>query len=126
MPSEEIKTYTLKEIAEHSSPDSLWLLIDNGVYDVSKFMDEHPGGPEPLFDWAGKDATDAFEDAGHSADARELMKSYRVGELSEDEQKEINKEKTSKKCFWIRTVLLPVGVLVTALLAYKLFVRFSK
>jgi len=31
----------------------------------------------------GADSTDAFEDVGHSTDARELMKDYLVGELTE-------------------------------------------
>lgn len=30
---------------------------------------------------AGKDGTEAFEDVGHSTDAREMMKKYKVGEL---------------------------------------------
>ena len=31
----------------------------------------------------GGDATEAFEDVGHSTDARELMKDYVIGELPE-------------------------------------------
>lgn len=37
---------------------------------------------------AGKDATEAFEDVGHSTDAREMMKRYKVGELVESERKQ--------------------------------------
>ena len=33
--------------------------------------------------FSGGDATEAFEDVGHSTDARELMKDYLVGELPE-------------------------------------------
>ncbi|GFT66767.1 cytochrome b5 [Nephila pilipes] len=88
MPEENIKIYTLKEIAEHSNSDSAWVLINEGVYDVTKFLDEHPGGPETLLDWAGKEATEAFEDVGHSIDARTLMEDYKIGELSEEDQKE--------------------------------------
>ena len=40
MPEGAVKAYSLKEIGEHNSKESLWLLIDNGVYDVSKFLDE--------------------------------------------------------------------------------------
>lgn len=32
---------------------------------------------------AGKDATEAFEDVGHSTDARELMKEHQIGVLPE-------------------------------------------
>ena len=44
---------------------------------------QHPGGEEVLKDMAGKVATENFEDVGHSTDARELMKQYQIGELTE-------------------------------------------
>ena len=34
-----------------------------------------------LFFWTGGDATESFEDVGHSSDARELMLTYLIGEL---------------------------------------------
>lgn len=40
MSEEKLKTYTLEEIAEHSSNDSIWILINNGVYDVTQFLEE--------------------------------------------------------------------------------------
>lgn len=43
------------------------------------FPDEHPGGDEVLFNEAGKDATEAFEDVGHSDESRELLEKYEVG-----------------------------------------------
>lgn len=55
---------------------STWLIIHDNVYDVTKFLEEHPGGEEVLLEQAGRDATEAFEDVGHSNDARELMKDY--------------------------------------------------
>ncbi|GFX81497.1 cytochrome b5 [Trichonephila clavipes] len=98
MSEEKIKSFTLKEIAEHSNSDSAWVLINDGVYDVTKFLDEHPGGPETLLDWAGKEATEAFEDVAHSVDARTLMENYKIGELSEEDQKE--KPKANGSSSW--------------------------
>ncbi|KAL3625259.1 Mitochondrial inner membrane protease atp23 [Castilleja foliolosa] len=43
------------------------------VYDVTPFMDEHPGGDEVLIAVTGKDATNDFKDVGHSDSAREMM-----------------------------------------------------
>lgn len=40
-----------------------------------------------LLEMAGKETTEAFEDVGHSTDARELMKKYKIGELIESERK---------------------------------------
>ncbi|KAG5538192.1 hypothetical protein RHGRI_018944 [Rhododendron griersonianum] len=51
------------------------------VYDVTSFLDDHPGGDEVLITATGKDATDDFEDVGHSDSAREMMSKYLVGEV---------------------------------------------
>lgn len=42
---------------------------------------QHPGGEEVLLDEGAKDATEAFEDVGHSDEARELLEKYYVGDL---------------------------------------------
>lgn len=57
------------------------IVINNRVYDVTKFIDEHPGGEEVLQEQHGRDASNAFEDVGHSSDAREQMKAYEIGRL---------------------------------------------
>lgn len=47
-----------------------------------------------LLEQAGKDGSEAFEDVGHSSDARELMLKYKIGEIIESERKPV-KEKTN-------------------------------
>ncbi len=42
---------------------------------------QHPGGEEVLREQAGGDATESFEDVGHSTDAREMARSMLIGEL---------------------------------------------
>lgn len=37
------KTFSKDEVSQHSKGDSLWIIINDDVYDVSKFQDEHPG-----------------------------------------------------------------------------------
>lgn len=44
------------------------------------FRFQHPGGDEVLFGEAGRDATEAFEDVGHSDEARSILDKYYVGE----------------------------------------------
>lgn len=51
------------------------------VYDVTKYLDDHPGGAEVMLEVAGQDATNMFEDIGHSSDARTEMKKYQIGVL---------------------------------------------
>lgn len=45
------------------------------------FVDEHPGGEEVLLDVGGQDSTEAFEDVGHSDEAREILEGLLVGTL---------------------------------------------
>lgn len=54
------KTFTLDEVAKHKTEDSVWFVIDAVVYDVSDFLDAHPGGEAVLRQVAGKDATVDF------------------------------------------------------------------
>ena len=62
-------------------------------------MDEHPGGAEVLLDSAGTDATDQFEDIGHSNDARDTLKKFIIGELfvSEADKKRLAEEREARK-----------------------------
>lgn len=90
------QTITREEVEKHNSRDSVWFVIHNKVYDVTKFMEEHPGGEEVLLEQAGKDASEIFEDISHSADAKDMMKTYLVGELPEAEKVEAVKKTTVK------------------------------
>ncbi|KAF9647306.1 cytochrome b5 [Thelephora ganbajun] len=78
------KIVTYEELKAHTTKDSLYLLISGKVYDVTKFIDEHPGGDEVLFAEAGRDATEAFEDVGHSDEARGYLPSMLVGDFEND------------------------------------------
>ncbi|EDO40543.1 predicted protein [Nematostella vectensis] len=81
--NEDKKLYTFDEVKNHNKAGGCWLVIHNKVFDVTKFLDEHPGGEEVLLEQAGGDASESFEDVGHSSDARELMNEYCIGELRE-------------------------------------------
>lgn len=37
------KTFTQSDVASHNKPDSLWIVVDGDVYDLTKFQDDHPG-----------------------------------------------------------------------------------
>jgi len=73
--------YTLVDVKAHQSKKDLWLVIHDKVYSCADFVDEHPGGEEVLMDVAGQDATLAFEDVGHSDEAREILNGLIVGTL---------------------------------------------
>jgi len=75
------KEYTYADVSAHSSKKDLFVVIHDKVYNASSFVDEHPGGEEVLLDVGGQDATEAFEDVGHSDEAREILDGMLVGTL---------------------------------------------
>nr|BAJ93859.1 predicted protein [Hordeum vulgare subsp. vulgare] len=75
------KVYSFPEVRKHSERQDCWLIISGKVYDVTPYMEEHPGGDEVLLACTGKDATADFDDIGHSDAAKELMRQYCVGEV---------------------------------------------
>ncbi|KAG0082000.1 hypothetical protein BGZ92_011938 [Podila epicladia] len=94
----EVKTFSFADLADHGSRDSLYLAVGGKVYDCTDFIDEHPGGEEVLLDEAGRDATESFEDVGHSDEAREIMYKMYVGDLKSD-----GTEKTKAKSASVTT-----------------------
>jgi len=56
-------------------------VIHGGVYNITKFYKEHPGGEEVLLKLAGQDATECFEAIGHSNEAIILRQNFKIGEI---------------------------------------------
>ncbi|KAM4841431.1 cytochrome b5 [Thomomys bottae] len=120
---EAVKYYTLEEIAKHKTSKSTWVILHHKVYDLTKFLEEHPGGEEVLREQAGGDATENFEDVGHSTDAREMSKSYIIGELHPDDRSKIPKPSDtlittveSNSSWWTSWVIPAISALTVALM----------
>jgi cytochrome b involved in lipid metabolism len=73
--------FTYSDVSEHTTKKDLFIVVHDKVYNASSFVDEHPGGEEVLLDVGGQDATEAFEDVGHSDEAREILDNMLVGTL---------------------------------------------
>ncbi|XP_062377432.1 cytochrome b5 isoform X1 [Sardina pilchardus] len=86
-----VQYYRLTEVEQRNTFKSTWIIINHNIYDVTKFLEEHPGGEEVLREQGGGDATESFEDVGHSTDAREMAKDMVVGKLHPDDWEKIAK-----------------------------------
>lgn len=71
--------YTTAEIATHASLNDLWVIIDDKVYDLTDYVDEHPGGTDAIAKNAGKDATVGFKGPQHPSRVFDIVEEYRVG-----------------------------------------------
>jgi L-lactate dehydrogenase (cytochrome) len=50
-----------EEVSKHSSRASCWVVIRDTVYDVTTFLDDHPGGAKSILRHGGKDGTEEYE-----------------------------------------------------------------
>ncbi|KAK1319099.1 Cytochrome b5 isoform B [Acorus calamus] len=96
--------------------------MDDKVYDVTKFLEDHPGGDDVLLSATGKDASDDFEDVGHSDSARAMMDEYYVGEIDAStiptkvkytppKQPHYNQDKTTDFIIRLLQFLVPLAIL---------------
>ncbi|XP_073462029.1 cytochrome b5 type B [Aquarana catesbeiana] len=127
----EVTYYTLEEVQKRNSSKELWLVIHGRVYDITSFAEEHPGGEEVLFEQAGGDATESFEDVGHSVDAREMLRQYYIGDLHPDDCKNNSKKddlittSSSSSSSWPNWLIPTVAVLILAFM-YRFYTADSR
>ncbi|ODQ79316.1 hypothetical protein BABINDRAFT_161727 [Babjeviella inositovora NRRL Y-12698] len=89
---------SLLEIAEHNTHDDCWVVIHGKAYDVTGFLDEHPGGSAIIMKFAGKDATKKF-DPIHPPDTLDkfLSPECYMGEVEDEAEEEEEEELTEEE-----------------------------
>lgn len=50
-----------EEVQKHSTEESCWVILYGNVYDVTKFIPDHPGGRNAILRFAGSDATEEYD-----------------------------------------------------------------
>ncbi|KPI85013.1 putative cytochrome b5 [Leptomonas seymouri] len=85
--AEDLQIYSWDEIAKHNTEEDCWVVMYDKVLDVSKFLNEHPGGLDPLKDMATQDITSSFESIGHSSTALVKSKTFIIGRIDPEETK---------------------------------------
>jgi cytochrome b involved in lipid metabolism len=82
--SKNSRIYTWKEIQQHCVLNDCWLVVNNKVYDVTLFINHHPGGGESIMKHAGMDVTTDYE--FHSIEAKKHWKEFEIGVVQTDKQ----------------------------------------
>ncbi|KAG6414651.1 hypothetical protein SASPL_122024 [Salvia splendens] len=127
------KVYTLAEVSEHNNSKDCWLVVGGKVYDVTKFLDDHPGGDDILINATGKDATEDFDDIRHSPSAMTKMEEFLVGEIdvytipakkayAPPKQPHYNQDKTPEFIVKLLQFLVPFVILGLAV-AFRLYAK---
>lgn len=81
-----VKLISSEEVAKHKTADDCWIIIDGKVYDVTKFLHDHPGGARAIAMVAGKDASEMFN-AIHSDRARKIREQFYIGDVAPSSSK---------------------------------------
>lgn len=75
---QEVSSEALSRHADHAN---CWIGLHGLVFDLTSFLNEHPGGPDVIVSVSGRDCTREFEDVGHTDSARRLAQKYLIGRI---------------------------------------------
>ncbi|WP_425307321.1 cytochrome b5-like heme/steroid binding domain-containing protein [Ammonicoccus fulvus] len=74
--------YTMADVQEHNYRQSCWAAVDGGVYDLTNWIRQHPGGQTRILNLCGTDATSAFGGQHGTAERPNAqLASMRIGTL---------------------------------------------
>ena len=84
VPAPAAGTYTMAQVASHNSSASCYTAVSGSVYDLTPFIDQHPGGAQAILSLCGQDGTAAFmgQHGGQRRPVSELA-SFKIGMLAQ-------------------------------------------
>lgn len=75
-----VKTFTRAEVALHNTESNCWTYVDGKVYDLSKWLPEHPGGGFLVLVMCGVDGAVVLR-SQHNSDQDSALAAYFIGDL---------------------------------------------
>lgn len=94
-PGQQTKVFSMSEVAQHTSKEDCWTIISGDVYDLTEYINRHPGGDE-ILRACGVDATTLFNSrqtsdgqlvgtgTPHSQAASEQLANLKIGTLTKE------------------------------------------
>ena len=79
--------FSMIDVAKHNNENDCWIVIDGKVYDVTNYIESHPGG-KVMANFCGQDGSLAFATKGkknkpHKPEAYDVLKTLYIGDLSQ-------------------------------------------
>eukprot|EP01147_Barroeca_monosierra_P002274 gene2274-5271_t len=80
---QDARPITQEELAEHKGPEGeIWTAVRGFVFNITPYMDFHPGGRAQLMKGAGRDATKLFDKFHPWINAAGMLDNCCVGRLA--------------------------------------------
>lgn len=75
-----MKYYIIKEVIKHNNINSCWLISNNKIYDVTKYINKHPGSAKAILSKCGTEVTKDYN--FHTKNTKNnIWKQYHIGYL---------------------------------------------
>jgi cytochrome b involved in lipid metabolism len=78
-----VDVVTMEEVSRHNTKGDCWMVIDGKVYDVTSFLENHPGGGSILAAHGGKDVSKHYRYLQHSANAEAMRSGLYVADVKD-------------------------------------------
>ncbi|XP_055631711.1 cytochrome b5 reductase 4 isoform X2 [Toxorhynchites rutilus septentrionalis] len=76
-----VRPVSHSELEQHNTPGDAWMAIRGKVYNVTKYLDFHPGGIDELMRGVGRDATKLFDEVHAWVNYESLLAKCYIGPL---------------------------------------------
>ncbi len=77
-----LKTYTMADVASHKDVASCWTAINGNIYDLTAFINKHPGGDRNILKICGIDGSRAFDGQhGGQSGPESILAGFEIGTL---------------------------------------------
>ncbi|KDP33792.1 hypothetical protein JCGZ_07363 [Jatropha curcas] len=76
------KSYNKAEVSKHHKRTDCWIIIKDKVYDVTSYVEEHPGG-DAILAHAGDDSTEGFFGPQHATRVFDMIDDFYIGDLEQ-------------------------------------------
>ena len=82
-PTPTVAGYTMTQVRANNTARSCWTAIDGYVYDLTRWINNHPGGSGPILFLCGTDGTSSFK-SQHENESKPAIRldTYRIGPLN--------------------------------------------
>ncbi|KAF2222628.1 hypothetical protein BDZ85DRAFT_263961 [Elsinoe ampelina] len=87
MPGRTLPTLPVADVASKNTSDACYVTIGTKVYDITSFLDDHPGGGDLILEYGGKDVKEIMEDDishAHSESAYDVLEEYHIGFVADE------------------------------------------
>lgn len=81
--TEENGRYSRQEVARHDLPDDAWIIVDSKVYNITDYIDDHPGGSSILNNLGADNTKAVLEGPQHPETVRDILNMHFIGEVTD-------------------------------------------